>query len=88
MAESTDVQSSFRQFPARLYGGIVNNIVKQAAMGLLPKLIALVREGGVGGGMAAWPIICGMMEPGDATMAMDMGPLISNIGGGLGGGGV
>ncbi len=62
-------------------GGVVGNMVKSAAMSMLPKLIA----GGVGGIGGAQ--ILGMLMGGDAGSAMDMGSLINNVGGGLVGGG-
>ena len=62
-------------------GGLVGNIVKTAAMNLLPKLIA----GGIGGIGGAQ--ILGALLGGDAGSAMDMGSLINNVGGGLVGGG-
>lgn len=66
-------------------GGLVGTIVKQAAMAMLPKLLA-GGLGGIGGGMALGPLIAGMLG-GDAGGAMDMGSILGNVVGGAAGGG-
>ena len=63
-------------------GGVAGNLVKQAAMALLPKLIA----GGIGGIGGAQ--ILGTLIGGAATGDMDLGSIIGDVGGGLVGGGV
>ena len=63
-------------------GGVVGSLVKNAAMTMLPKLLA----GGLGG-IGGASILGGLLGGGDASSMMDMGSLISNVGGGLLGGG-
>ena len=64
-------------------GGAVGGMVKNAAMSMLPKLLA----GGIGG-IGGASILGGLMGGGDASSMMDMGNLINNVGGGVVGGGV
>ena len=63
-------------------GGVVGGMIKNAAMQMLPKLLA----GGIGG-IGGASILGSLMGGGDASSAMDMGSIISNVGGGLVGGG-
>ena len=63
-------------------GGVVGTMVKNAAMTMLPKLLA----GGIGG-IGGATILGSLLGGGDPSSMMDMGSLINNIGGGLLGGG-
>ncbi len=67
-------------------GGAVSGMLKNAAMGMLPKLLA-GGLGGIGGATALGGMISGMIG-GDAASGMDMGSILGNVGGGLVGGGV
>ncbi len=67
-------------------GGVMSGILKQAAMGLLPKLLA-GGLGGIGGASVLGSMIGGAMG-GDPAGGMDMGNILGNVGGGLVGGGV
>ena len=64
-------------------GGVAGGMLKNAAMSMLPKLLA----GGIGG-IGGAGILASVMGGGDASSMMDMGNLINNVGGGLVGGGV
>ena len=58
-------------------GGIVGNLVKQAGMALLPKLIAGAL-GGVGGGQLLGGALGGMLG-GDAAGGMDIGNILGQV---------
>lgn len=67
-------------------GGVAATIMKQAAMSLLPKLLA-GGIGGIAGGSALGGII-GSAIGGDPAGGMDIGSIIGDVVGGAAGGGV
>lgn len=67
-------------------GGAVGGMLKNAAMGMLPKLLA-GGLGGLGGAQVLGGLISGAMG-GDPAGGMDLGNILGDVGGGLVGGGV
>ena len=65
--------------------GIVGTILKQAAMAMLPKLLA-GGIGGIAGGQLLGGVISGALG-GDASSGMDIGNILGNVIAGAGGGG-
>lgn len=63
-------------------GGVTANLVKSAAMGLLPKLLSGA-VGGVGGGMALGPMIAGLLGGDTGTTALIGDAVGALIGGGV-----